>query len=165
MAISESDVIKSVKAYTFLSCQTSSESSSSANIEASLLYNDGSENQGNFSIFYADAIVQLNNDCIIRSIVMSDTQKIKAYAYLIQHYYETKSKDWNATDINLNNDLVKRPAGSSTSGWAAYKGLLSDVVRATSGAISTTIIKHNDETNYPENWRDIPEDAEVLDVV
>jgi hypothetical protein len=163
--VGETEVIAAVEAYTFLSVQTAAEAASSTHEEASLLYNDSSEQQGNFSVYWDEAEEQLSHDIVAKGITLTSGQTRRAYAYLIQHLYEMKFKDWNATDINLNNDLVKRPVGFVTSGWSAYSGLLSDVRRATSGVINTTISKHNDETNYPDNWRDIPEDAEVLDVV
>jgi hypothetical protein len=165
VTISEADVIAAVEAFTFLSVQTAAQASASSGTEKSLLYNTGSEQQGNFSLFVDEAEEQLSHDLVAKGIALTEGQTKRAYAYLIQHLYEMKYKDWNATDINLNNDLVKRPVGTLTSGWSAYKALLSDVVRGVVGAIDTTINKHNDETNYPDNWRDIPEDAEVLDVV
>jgi hypothetical protein len=162
---SVSDIVAAVKAFTFLSVQSVTEASTASNMEAALLYNDSSEQQGNFTLFYLEAQTQLAADLAAKSIALNALQTRRAYAYLIQHFYEMKFKDWNATDINLNNDLVKRPVGYLTSGWSAYSGLLSDVRRATSGAMDTTITKHNDETNFPDDWRDIPEDPITLDVV
>jgi hypothetical protein len=165
VTISEADVIAAVEAFNFFSVQTAAQASASSGTEKSFLYNTASEQQGNFSLFSDEAEEQLSHDLTAKGIALTESQTKRAYAYLIQHYYEMKFKDYNATDINLNNDLVKRPVGYVTSGWSAYSGLLSDVRRATSGIIDTTLNKHTDETNYPDNWRDVPEDAEVLDVV
>lgn len=153
MTITEGDVIAAVRGYTYLSCQTSAENSATSNTEANLLYNSASETQGNFSLFWDAAELQLAKDETRLGITVSDTERVIAFAYLIQHYQERKFKDWDATEINLSNDLVKKPI-QQTSGWAAYQQLLAQVSRATSVGEVELTDKHVDSDNYPDEWND-----------
>lgn len=164
MTISEADVIAAVEAYTFVDVQTAAEASASTHTDANLLYNSGSETQGNFSVFYDDADEKVTSDESTKGINLTDGERKRAIAYLIQDNYEKKFKDWCATDININNDLVKRN-GISTSGWTAYTALINEVIKRTSGTIDVSIVRHRDDEYYPDEWREIPESAEVIGAV
>ena len=96
MTITTEDIIQYVNAFTFLSCQTAAESSATTNTDADILYTSQSSNQGNFLLFYGIADAQITSDLAKNSITMSDVQKLRAYAYFIQHLWEMKFKDWDA---------------------------------------------------------------------
>jgi hypothetical protein len=153
MTITEADVVAAVKGYTYLSCQTSAEATAVSNTEANLLYNSASEVQGNFSLFWSAAELQVAKDEVKFGIVINDTEKVIAYAYLIQHYQERKFKDWDATEINLSNDLVKKSI-QQTSGWAAYQQILGQVTRASVTSMVDLSNKHTDSEHYPDEWND-----------
>lgn len=163
MAITEDDVIKNVKAFTFLSCQTADEASASTNTDADLLYSSQSSNQGNFSLFYAIANAQITSDLSRYSISMTDSQMLQALAYYIQHLWERKFKDWDAQKTSINNDMVVKGAGGTTSGLAAYNALINEVIRAGStSTLTVDIVRHADDINYPSEFKDVSfEDVEM----
>jgi hypothetical protein len=162
MTISEGDVIAAVEAYTYLSCQTAAENSATTNTEANLLYNSSSEVQGNFSLFCDAAELQVAKDEIRLGVTISDAEKVIAYAYLIQNYQEKKFKDWDATEVNLSNDLVKKPI-QQTSGWAAYQQLLVQVARSSTESTVDVTNKHTDSENYPDEWNDTQMEIDEID--
>ena len=166
MTLTEADVIAAVKGYTYLSVQNAAEATASTNMSADLLYANGSENQGNFSLFYADAATKVTADAISRELTLTDTQLKHAYAYLLQHYYETKFRDWDAEATSIGTDITKRTKGSLTSGWAAYIALWKEAERENVSSVEdTTIIRHADDINYPPefiNSSDLDTDVDVM---
>ena len=93
------------------------------------------------------------------SITMSDVQKLRAYAYLIQHLWEMKFKDWDAKEISINNDTVVKGVAGLTSGMASYNELIAEIIRAgSSSVVDTGIVKHADDTYYPSEFKDVPFD-------
>jgi hypothetical protein len=166
MVITTDDVIKYVNAFTFLSCQTAAESTASTNTNADILYTSQSSNQGNFLLFYGIADSQITSDLAKNSITMSDVQKLRAYAYLIQHLWEMKFKDWDAKEISINNDTVVKGVAGLTSGMAAYNELIAEIIRAgSSSVVDTGIVKHADDTHYPSEFKDVPFDDVEMDVI
>jgi hypothetical protein len=166
MVITTDDVIKYVNAFTFLSCQTAAESTASTNTNADILYTSQSSNQGNFLLFYGIADSQITSDLAKNSITMSDVQKLRAYAYLIQHLWEMKFKDWDAKEISINNDTVVKGVAGLTSGMAAYNELIAEIIRAgSSSVVDTGIVKHADDTYYPSEFKDVPFDDVEMDVI
>lgn len=166
MVITTDDVIKYVNAFTFLSCQTAAESTASTNTNADILYTSQSSNQGNFLLFYGIADSQITSDLAKNSITMSDVQKLRAYAYLIQHLWEMKFKDWDAKETSINNDKVVKGVAGLTSGMAAYNELIAEIIRAgSSSVVDTGIVKHADDTNYPSEFKDVPFDDVEMDVI
>ena len=166
MVITTDDVIKYVNAFTFLSCQTAAESTASTNTNADILYTSQSSNQGNFLLFYGIADSQITSDLAKNSITMSDVQKLRAYAYLIQHLWEMKFKDWDAKEISINNDTVVKGVVGVTSGMAAYNELIAEIIRAgSSSVVDTGIVKHADDTYYPSDFKDVPFDDVEMDVI
>ena len=166
MVITTDDVIKYVNAFTFLSCQTAAESTASTNTNADILYTSQSSNQGNFLLFYGIADSQITSDLAKNSITMSDVQKLRAYAYLIQHLWEMKFKDWDAKETNINNDKVVKGVAGLTSGMAAYNELIAEIIRAgSSSVVDTGIVKHADDTYYPSEFKDVPFDDVEMDVI
>lgn len=160
-----SDVITYVNALTFLNCQTEEESAAGTNTDADLLFMDQSFNQGNFYIFYGMASGQLSRDIVQYTLTLNYIQELSALAYLIQHYWEMKFKDWDARELSINNDIVKKVSGSTTSGMAAYKVIVNAARKSSSGAIDTTVIRHADDNNYPTEFKDVPFDDLEMDVV
>jgi hypothetical protein len=166
MVITTDDVIKYVNAFTFLSCQTAAESTASTNTNADILYTSQSSNQGNFLLFYGIADSQITSDLAKNSITMTDIQKLRAYAYLIQHLWEMKFKDWDAKEISINNDTVVKGVAGLTSGMAAYNELIAEIIRAgSSSVVDTGIVKHADDTYYPSEFKDVPFDDVEMDVI
>lgn len=166
MVITTDDVIKYVNAFTFLSCQTAAESTASTNTNADILYTSQSSNQGNFLLFYGIADSQITSDLAKNSITMSDVQKLRAYAYLIQHLWEMKFKDWDAKEISINNDTVVKGVAGLTSGMAAYNELIAEIIRAgSSSVVDTGIVKHADDTYYPSEFKDVPFDDVEMGVI
>lgn len=166
MVITTEDIIKYVNAFTFLSCQTAAESTASTNTNADILYTSQSSNQGNFLLFYGIADSQITSDLTKNSITMTDIQKLRAYAYLIQHLWEMKFKDWDAKETNINNDKVVKGVAGLTSGMAAYNELIAEIIRAgSSSVVDTGIVKHADDTYYPSEFKDVPFDDVEMDVI
>lgn len=166
MVITTEDIIKYVNAFTFLSCQTAAESTASTNTNADILYTSQSSNQGNFLLFYGIADSQITSDLTKNSITMTDIQKLRAYAYLIQHLWEMKFKDWDAKEISINNDTVVKGVAGLTSGMAAYNELIAEIIRAGSfSVVDTGIVKHADDTYYPSEFKDVPFDDVEMDVI
>ena len=166
MVITTDDVIKYVNAFTFLSCQTAAESTASTNTNADILYTSQSSNQGNFLLFYGIADSQITSDLTKNSITMTDIQKLRAYAYLIQHLWEMKFKDWDAKETSINNDKVVKGVAGLTSGMAAYNELIAEIIRAgSSSVVDTGIVKHADDTYYPSEFKDVPFDDVEMDVI
>ncbi len=166
MTITTEDVIKYVNAFTFLSCQTAAESSATTNTDADILYTSQSSNQGNFLLFYGIADAQITSDLAKNSITMSDVQKLRAYAYFIQHLWEMKFKDWDAKETSINNDKVVKGVAGVTSGLAAYNELIAEIIRAgSSSVLSTGIVKHADDTYYPSEFKDVPFDDVEMEVI
>lgn len=167
-AISDRSIIDAVNAFTYLSCQNEEDALTDTDNEREeydLLYDGGSSNQGNFSLFSLVAKEQLDNDAERKELTFSFVQKLHAYAYLIQHQYEQKFRDWDAEETSIGTDITKRSKGASTSGWSAYISLLRDVERIVSSSTNMTIVKHNDEINYPFdfiNRSDIYNDLGVI---
>jgi len=160
-----SEVVSYINAFTYLSCQSESEAAADENTDADILYNSQSFNQGNFSLYYKLATEKLDDDSVIYGITLSDSQKLMCLAYLIQHYWEMKFKDWDARELSINNDIVKKVSGSTTSGMAAYKVIINAARKASSGAIDTTIVRHADDDNYPIEFKNVPFDDLEMDVV
>lgn len=158
------EVISYVNALTFLSCQTESESIAGTNTDADLLFMSQSFNQGNYYIFYGMAVEQLARDITKYGISLSDIQELSALAYLIQHYWESKFKDWDAKEVSINNDTVKKSV-SGTSGYASYKSIISDARKSVSGAINTDIVKHADDEYFPDDFKVLPISDVEMDVV
>ena len=166
MVITTEDIIKYVNAFTFLSCQTAAESTASTNTNADILYTSQSSNQGNFLLFYGIADSQITSDLAKNSITMTDIQKLRAYAYLIQHLWEMKFKDWDAKETSINNDKVVKGVAGITSGLAAYNELIAEIIRAgSSSVVDTGIVKHADDTYYPSEFKDAPLDDVEMDVI
>lgn len=159
------EVVKYVNALTFLSCQTEAEAAAGTNTDADLLFMDQSFNQGNFWIFYGMAAGQLSRDIVQYTISLDYIQELSALAYLIQHYWEMKFKDWDAKEVFINNDIVKRSAGGITSGLSAYKTIIGAARKSSSGAIDTTIVRHADDEYYPDDFKVLPINDVEMDVV
>lgn len=159
------EVVKYVNALTFLSCQTEAEAAAGTNTDADLLFMDQSFNQGNFYIFYGMASGQLSRDIVQYTLTLDYIQELSALAYLIQHYWEMKFKDWDAKELSINNDIVKKASGSTTSGFTAYNVIINAARKASSGAIDTTVVRHADDDNYPTEFKDVPFDDLEMDVV
>ena len=159
------EVVKYVNALTFLSCQTEAEAAAGTNTDADLLFMDQSFNQGNFYIFYGMASGQLSRDIVQYTLTLDYIQELSALAYLIQHYWEMKFKDWDARELSINNDIVKKVSGGTTSGMAAYKVIVNAARKTSSGAIDTTVIRHADDDNYPTEFKDVPFDDVEMEVI
>ena len=163
----ETDVIESVKAFTYLSVQTEAESALSDNVDANILYNSSSESQSNFTRSYAAAKLQVAADESSFGITFSDDEELMALAYLIQHFHERKFKDHDAIEINLSNDIVKKNV-SQTSGWASYQQILRSVY---GGSLSSTdrsteidTLEHSDSLNYPDDWKNDQLDLDDIEL-
>jgi hypothetical protein len=160
------EVVKYVNALTFLSCQTEAEATAGTNTDADLLFMDQSFNQGNFYIFYGMASGQLSRDIVQYTLTLDYIQELSALAYLIQHYWEMKFKDWDAKELSINNDKVVKGVAGLTSGMAAYNKLIAEIIRAgSSSVVDTGIVKHADDTHYPSEFKDVPFDDVEMDVI
>lgn len=164
MTLTDADVIKAVEAYTWLNVQTSAQANASTNTTASLLYNSQSRQQGNFSLFYALAAEQVTIDSTRYGLTLTDLQKTRAYAYLIQHYFESKFKDWQASKRASGGDSVERDK-NQTSGMTAYTSLMMSYKAGADNSISvtTTLEKHTDSENYLDVWKDSQMDIDEID--
>lgn len=48
---------------------------------------------------------------------------------------------------------------------AAYKVIVNAARKSSSGAIDTTVVRHADDDDYPTEFKDVPFDDLVMDVV
>ena len=155
MALTESDVIAAIQAYTELSVQTSVENIAGTNTDADLLYSSSGQIQGNFTIFYTDATAKVTSDETLYSVTFSDIQKKKAYAYLIESYFYRKFKDFNA-QVEKNEGSEVRRFAAIDSGLSKYNDLLNEIVNVSlvtsTGTIPDAVVEMSDDLNYPEKW-------------
>jgi len=161
MVVCEGDVITNINAMTYLSCQTQAESNAGSNTSANLLYSSQSRTQGNFTIYYAAAQDQLALDIVKMDVTLSDDQKERAYAYLIQHYFEKKFKAWDAVSISQGGDSVTKRY-PTTSGYQNYIDFLNGL-RAVS-TVTTDQELHTDHDNYPDAWKDSQMDIDEIEL-
>jgi hypothetical protein len=154
MTVTIDDIVNAIGDFTYLSCQSKTESEAPiTNTSANILYNGSSRRQGNLTSYFATATIQITNDEAAYSISLSDDQKKMAYAYLCQFYFERKFKDWNAKSIRSGDDSITRESGLAGNGaWLNYLDVFE---RASSSSLDSTIERHTDYTNYPEEWRNI----------
>lgn len=157
----ESDTISAIEAYTYLSVQTSAQATALSNTIASLLYNSASRTQGNFSLFYAMAQEHLANDLVSYGLTLTTAQSVRCYAYLVQHYFEMKQRSWDATSVKQGDDSVSRK-GNVTTGMSSYLSLMSSYRAGSEAILSTTLERHSDYDNYPDEWRDSQMDEEEI---
>lgn len=155
MTVGIDDIVNAIEDFTYLSCQTKAESEATPakNTSANILYKSSSRRQGNLTSYFAVASVQISNDESIYGITLDDDLRKMAYAYLCQFYFERKFKDWNAKSIRSGDDSVTRESGLAGNGaWLNYLDVFE---RASSGSLDSSIERHTDYTNYPEEWRNI----------
>ncbi len=167
--ISEDLVVSAVNAFTWLTCQSKDEDTGGTNTDADILYDSSSANQGNFQLYYQIASERLTSDITKNSISPTVTQRLRALAYLIQDQWERKFKDWDAKEIGVNNDIVKRQI-LTTSGMASYNSLIKEIVAASSsssygGNSTITLYEHQDSVDYPDEWKLMPDTIESVEVV
>jgi hypothetical protein len=48
---------------------------------------------------------------------------------------------------------------------AAYKVIINAARKSSSGAIDTTVIRHADDDNYPNEFKDVPFDDVEMEVI
>ncbi|MFA5691956.1 MAG: hypothetical protein WC918_09990, partial [Bacteroidales bacterium] len=99
MTVSEADAITATTAYSQLTVQTSEQSSASTNTNANILYSSQSEIQGNWTLFYEDALERIGKDETFYNVSLTDIETKKAIAYLVEHYFYQRLKDFDADEI------------------------------------------------------------------
>jgi hypothetical protein len=163
MAYSEADVIAAVQAYTPLSVQSKaqSEASPATGTTNKLLYASASRTQGNFSLYYAQAVRQLDKDLVRHNLQLEDAEKPMALAYLIWDLGIKKFPDWEAQTVSPGGtESVTRAKPGITSAKAAYLDMLKGSKR---NVAATPEVGHVDDyTNYPEDMHPCPIDHERL---
>ncbi len=157
MAYTEDNVIAAVEALTPLSVQTSAQATAVENTKAKLLHNSASRTQGNFTIFYAQAVRTLTRDLARHNLKMDDAEKPTALAYLIWDIGIKKFPDWEAQTVSPGgSESVTRARPGITSGMAAYLDILKGSKK---NVASTPAVKNTDDyENYPENMHPSPID-------
>jgi len=170
MTVSEADAITATTAYSQLTVQTSEQSSASTNTNANILYNSQSEIQGNWTLFYADALERIGKDELFYNVSLTDIETKKAIAYLVEHYFYQRLKDFDADEITNEGYKIKRnPGRASTSALNKYNELMafaaSYVDRVSTGTHPDTYIEtaDNPTENYPDAWLSPIGDPEEID--
>lgn len=120
----ESAVIAAIEAFTPLSVQTSAQATALTNTTARLLYNAASRTQGNFSLFYAQALRDIVRDQARLNVTIHADDLSLALAYLIWDRGIMKFPDWAALSVNSGGDSVNRGKSGMTDARAAYLQLL-----------------------------------------
>lgn len=155
------DIIDAIEALTPLSVQDYDEYIAGTNTTAKILYNSASRTQGNFSIFYAQAVRVLARDLTRHNLQLSSEEQPIALAYLIWDLAIKKFPDWEAQTVSPGgSESVTRAKPGQTSAKAAYL----DILKGSKRRVGTTPeIGHLDDyTNYPENMHPCPIDHERL---
>lgn len=170
MTVSEADAITATTAYSQLTVQTSAESSGSTNTNANILYSSQSAIQGNWTLFYADALERIGKDELFYNVSLTDIETKKAIAYLVEHYFYQRLKDFDADEITNEGYKIKRnPGRASTSALNKYNELMafaaSYVDRVSTGTHPDTYIEtaDNPTENYPDAWLSPIGDPEEID--
>ena len=104
----EADTIQAVSDRTCFSIQTSTESAGGTNTTANILYATSTRTQGNFSNFYLEAIDTFAEDLLRVGKIATDTQKARAYAYLIGDLQEKKDPDSVTASVSVPGYSVSR---------------------------------------------------------
>jgi hypothetical protein len=157
LAYTEAEVIAAVEGFTPLSVQTTAQATASpaTNTKAKLLYNSASRTQGNFSLFYAQAIRDLARDLGRLNLQMLDAEKPTALAYLIWDLGIKKFPDWEAQTVSPGGtESVTRAKPGTTSAKAAYLDLLKGSKKNVSSTPAVGVT--DDYTNYPEEMHPSP---------
>lgn len=149
------DIIAAIEAFTPLSVQSYAEYVAGTNTTAKLLYNAGSRTQGNFSLFYAQALRTLTKDQAKYGLQLTTEEQPVALAYLIWDLGIKKFPDWDAKTVSPGGtESVTRNKPGVTSARAAYLDTLKGIKR--SMATIPTIGDVDDYTNYPEDMHPCP---------
>jgi hypothetical protein len=127
---------------------------------SNIMYDSSSKKKGNFLAYFARAQGDFTQDCLKYSIgesALTDDQKAKAYAFLCQIYQEQKRLNWGVTSKS------KSEAGSSisytrskptTDGQLSYAAYIRTLKQIGQTGATTTLDRHTDDTNYPQQFRD-----------
>lgn len=155
------DIVDAIEAFTPLSVQSLAEYTAGTNTTAKLLYNSGSRTQGNFTLFYAQALRALNKDLERHGLSITDEEKPVALAYLIWDLGIKKFPEWDAETVSPGGtESVTRAKPGVTSARAAYLDILKFIKRTV--GTTPTIGTVDDYTNYPESMHPCPIDHEML---
>ncbi len=166
----ESAYIAATRAYAQLTVQTAAEDAAGTNTNANILYDSQSEIQGNWTLFYADALERIGKDETFYNVSLTTIETKKAIAYLVEHYFYQRLKDFDADEITNEGYKIKRnPGRASTSALNKYNELMafaaSYVDRVSTGTHPDTYIEtaDNPTENYPDAWLSPIGDPEEID--
>jgi len=147
----EAATIAAIEAFTPLSVQTAAQAEAVTNKNARLLYSSATRTQGNFSLFYAQALRDLARDLVRFNILLTDYDKVLACAYLVWHYGIKKFPDWETQSVSSGGESVNRGKAGVTSAWAAYMGLLKGSKKANQS--TPKIGTMDDYANYDDRLK------------
>jgi hypothetical protein len=106
------------------SVQTAVQATALTNTTARLLYSTASRTQGNFSLFYAQALRDIVRDQVRLNVTIPDEDMALALAYLIWDYGMKRFPDWSAKSVSTSGDSVSRDKPGITDARMAYLQLL-----------------------------------------
>jgi len=171
MAVTESQAVAATKAFAQLSIQTSDQNNTGSNTGADLLYDDSSEIQGNWTLFYADVLEKISNDETLYGVTLSDIQMKRAIAYGVRIYFEQKSSDYSATKIKNEGYEINRT--SLINNWEdLYNKVFEEAVlianaEGSAGVEPDAVVATADSIaeNYPDEWKPVIELEEIDEVI